>query len=186
MEINERKNAAEVLSNQKKERRGRADRTNTIGIHINKNYKGWGQPVGTFSLNRRSEGEAWNYGNSVFSVSISKHPLCKSRGDMGGKDIHNHTGNIFIGCFQVIFASLHVHKQNTFVPSNSTSVFKLMLESSTTPCMLHENEFINIYSGSNILWWPLKAGDVAYDSNIRDLSEYTDLSLRQCMHTLDD
>lgn len=40
MEIDERKNAAEVLSNQETERRAGADRTNTIGIHINENYKG--------------------------------------------------------------------------------------------------------------------------------------------------
>lgn len=33
------KNEAEVLLNQERERKGRADRTNTISIHINENIK---------------------------------------------------------------------------------------------------------------------------------------------------
>lgn len=159
----------------KSKEKEKGQRINTIGIHINENYKGWEQLVGTFFLNWCWEGDTWNYGNCVFFVSISKHRLWKTRVGTRGKAIHNHTGNIFFRwCFSVTFASLHLHKWSTVVPS---LYFNMQFDA--TPSMLHENEFIYVYRGSNILW-PLKVGNVAY---IRDLSEYTDLSIRQCAHT---
>lgn len=85
-----------------------------------------------------------------------------------------HRKHFFRWCFSVTFASPHLHKWSTVVPS---LYFNMQFDA--TPSMLHENEFIYVYRGSNILW-PLKVGNVAY---IRDLSEYTDLSIRQCAHT---
>lgn len=82
-----KKYMTEVLLNQTRERKDRAERINTISIHNNEDYKGWEELVGTFSL-IDPEREKHETMATVFSVSIFHHPLCKTRGGTRGKAIH--------------------------------------------------------------------------------------------------
>lgn len=138
-------------------------------------------------LSRRREGEAWNYGNcvplspppSILFVRREVVPEARPR-------THKHRGNVF-------FFFLHMMLSGNICQSPSSRTeqlhaLKLLYEMQfdggilPAPSTLHEHELIRVYSGSIVLWWLSKVGNVAYDSNIRDIWECTDLSIKQCTH----
>lgn len=117
------------------------------------------------------------------TVFLCLHLPASSRKTIGstrGKATHEHTGNIFFfhptGCFQV---TVHLHKRSTLgafrlhfhVPFEARIPATTLLDGKQFFC-------ISVLQG-NARWWPSEAGNIADDSDLRDVWDYRDFFLRQ-------